>query len=348
MSDTSQRSYSDETAIRLVGLGKSFSNFRALDNLNLEISKGEVFGLLGPNGAGKTTTMRLISCLLRPSEGEIYVNGRSASLEKNRAKISRDIGLLTESPNLYERLTAQQNLAFFARAYGVKESEIDSRIEKVLRSFDLTSRRQEKVVKFSKGMKQKLAIARVLVHDPSILLLDEPTSSLDAESAKSIRDLISETASESGNTVLLSTHNLDDASKLCNRIAILSKGKMLAMGAEGAILAQLRATGRASEEPTKLRIGLIDANSVPMDEILHLVPGIVHVTKYSNAAKDREGLEITFEQPFHEDVDSLTAKTIECVVRLGGKVTDASQIKPTLEEIYLKLVRLGSEEALKK
>ena len=333
-----------DAAIRLVGLSKSFSNFRAVDNLSLEIKKGEVFGLLGPNGAGKTTTMRLISCLLSPSDGEIYVNGKSATLGKNRKEISREIGLLTESPNLYERLSAEQNLVFFARAYGVKESEIDRRIEKVLRSFDLISRRRDKVVKFSKGMKQKLAIARVLVHDPSILLLDEPTSSLDAESAKSIRDLISETAKESGNTVLLSTHNLDDASKLCDRIAILSSGKTLAYGTEAEILSQLKDAGKNSSEPTKLRIDLLNPDAVLIDEVLHLVPSAVRVVRY--VARNYAGIEITFEPSSRGDVDSLTAKAVECVVRLGGKITNATQVKPTLEDIYLKLVKLGSKEVL--
>lgn len=332
----------EEAAIRIAGLGKTFSSFRAIDNLNLEIKKGEVFGLLGPNGAGKTTTMRLISCLLRPSEGDVFVKGKSVTLEKNRAEISKEIGLLTESPNLYERLSAEQNLIFFARAYGVKESDIGSRIERVLRSFDLISRRQDKVVKFSKGMKQKLAIARVLVHDPSILLLDEPTSSLDAESAKSIRDLISETANENGRTVLLSTHNLDDASRLCDRIAILSKGKTLALGTEAEILSQLQDDGRTSQEPIRLKIDLLDSSTIPADEILHRVPGVIRVTRYSDAAKGKAGIEITFEPSFHgADVDSLTAKTVEYVVHLGGKITNASQVKPTLEDIYLKIVKLG-------
>ena len=332
----------EKAAIRIAGLGKTFSSFRAIDNLNLEIKKGEVFGLLGPNGAGKTTTMRLISCLLRPSEGDVFVNGKSVTLETNRAEISREIGLLTESPNLYERLSAEQNLIFFARAYGVKETEIGSRIEKVLRSFDLISRRQDKVVKFSKGMKQKLAIARVLVHDPSILLLDEPTSSLDAESAKSIRDLISEAAKENGRTVLLSTHNLDDASRLCDRIAILSKGKTLALGTEAEILSQLQDDGKTSEESIKLRIDLLNSSTIPVDEILHLVSGVIRVARYSDAAKGRAGIEIIFEPSFRgADLDSLTAKAVECVVRLGGKITNASQVKPTLEDIYLKIVKLG-------
>lgn len=345
MMQSSLESQHAEAAIRLVGLAKSFSDFRAVDDLSLVIKKGEVFGLLGPNGAGKTTTMRLISCLLSPSEGEVFVNGKSVTLAKNRAEITREIGLLTESPNLYERLSAEQNLVFFARAYGVKEGEIGSRIEKVLRNFDLISRRRDKVVKFSKGMKQKLAIARVLVHDPSILLLDEPTSSLDAESAKSIRDLISETAKESGNTVLLSTHNLDDASRLCDRIAILSRGKTLAQGTEGEILSQLRESGKNSGEPMNLKIDLLNSGSMPIDEILHLVPGVVRVVKYSDAARGRSGIEITFE-PSLDDADPLTAKAVECVVRLGGKITNVTQVKPTLEDIYLKIVKLGTAEAL--
>ncbi len=150
-------------AIELKNLGKSFSSFRAIEDVSLSVEQGEVLGLLGPNGAGKTTTMRIISCLLSPTDGDVLVKGKSVKDPKNRVEISKEIGLLTESPNVYERLTADQNLVFFARAYGVPEGEIEGRVKAVLEEFNLEDRHLERVGTLSKGMKQKLAIARALV-----------------------------------------------------------------------------------------------------------------------------------------------------------------------------------------
>jgi ABC-2 type transport system ATP-binding protein len=327
----------DIPAVELRNLGKSFSSFRAIDNVSLSISRGEVFGLLGPNGAGKTTTMRIISCLLSPTDGDVFVNGKSVKDPKKRGEISREIGLLTESPNVYERLTAEQNLVFFARAYGMPESEIQDRVKSVLEEFDLADRRLERAVTLSKGMKQKLAIARALVHRPSILLLDEPTASLDAESAKTIRSQISETARTGGHTVLLSTHNLDDASRLCNRIAFISRGRILASGSEREVSMQARRK-REGMGGIGVRITLISSGGLSENHLAELLPGVQAV----HLLEDGRSLDLIFrEQYADEEVDELTSKAINSLVGMGAKITKVVQSKPSLEDLYLEIVARG-------
>lgn len=331
----SQQNSSDQgIALELKTLGKTFGSFRAIDNVNLKIERGEVFGLLGPNGAGKTTTMRIISCLLAPSEGDVIVQGKSVRDPKNRVQISREIGLLTESPNVYERLTAFQNLVFFARAYGIPEAEIEGRVRGVLAEFDLDSRSSERAVALSKGMKQKLAIARALVHQPSILLLDEPTASLDAEAAKTIRSQISETAKSGGHTVLLSTHNLDDASRLCNRIAFISQGRILACGTEEEVSRMVRNSG-GNRQSNRVTVSLIKTEGLEEQQLLKTISGAQKVSKTG----DDHTLEIVFEDRFSpEEVDVLTSKAVDSLVSSGAQITGVVQSKPTLEDLYLEIV----------
>jgi ABC-2 type transport system ATP-binding protein len=323
---------SERPAVELNSLGKSFGSFRAIDGISISIGRGEVFGLLGPNGAGKTTTMRIISGLLNPTDGDVVVQGKSVRDQRNRVEISREIGLLTESPNVYERLTAEQNLVFFARAYGIPETEIQGRVRGVLQEFDLDSRRSERAVTFSKGMKQKLAIARALVHRPSILLLDEPTASLDAESAKTIRSQISETAKSGGHTVLLSTHNLDDASRLCQRIAFISHGKILACGTEEEVSRLVKRGGTGMD---RVLIRLISSSGISTEQLSRTIAGTKSVIKKD----DGKTIEISFDEMYsNEEVDVLTSKAVDCLVSSGAKIIGVEQSKPSLEDLYLEIV----------
>jgi ABC-type multidrug transport system ATPase subunit len=339
------------SALLISNLGKTFqNNFRAIDNVNLDIRDGEVFGLLGPNGAGKTTTMRIISCLLRPTNGDVLVNGKSVLDLQNRSQICKEIGLLTESPNLYERLTAEQNLIFFARAYGVPESEVESRVDRILEEFDLLDRKKSKVGTFSRGMKQKLAIARVLVHRPSILLLDEPTSSLDAESAKSIRTQISETAREGKHTVLLSTHNLDDASRLCDRIGILYRGEILAQGTEDEISAQIRKMKNGTlrsgvndfeQSLCRVRVAILNLESITLQSLLKYVPEMVRLQETTDE-RERKWIELSFDANYSDkDVEMLTARTVDQLVHMGAEIAGVTQVKPSLEEMFLDVISLN-------
>jgi len=180
--------------------------------------------LLGPNGAGKTTTARMLSCLIAPTSGRAWVDGRE--LNEDPSHIRATVGVLTESPGLYKRLSAWHNLRFFAELYGVRNAE--EKIEEYLRFFGLWERRNEPVATYSKGMRQKLALARALLHEPRVLLLDEPTAGLDPESARSVREFISELKG-AGRAVLLCTHNLPEAERLCDRIVLL-RTRLIAQG----------------------------------------------------------------------------------------------------------------------
>ncbi len=337
---SSPSSQSDPPEIEIKNLGKTFSAFRAIDNVSLEIGKGEVFGLLGPNGAGKTTTMRIISCLLSPTDGDVLVKGKSVKDPRNRVEISREIGLLTESPNVYERLTAEQNLVFFARAYGVPEDEIDERVRAVLEEFDLWTRRLERAGNFSKGMKQKLAIARAVIHRPSILLLDEPTASLDAESARTIRSQISETARSGGHTVLLSTHNLNDASRLCDRVAFISHGRILACGSEEEVSTQVK-RDRVGLQPDRVLITLISSEGLSEEHLSRVIAG----TKSVHKNGDGRTIELVFDDQYSDEgIDVLTSKAVDTLVAEGAKITSIAQSKPTLEDLYLEIVSGESKE----
>jgi ABC-2 type transport system ATP-binding protein len=209
--------------IEAQGLGRRFGDFWAIRGVDFTLSAGEVFGLLGPNGAGKTTTVRLLTALIAPSEGRASVDGYDVvtSPEEVRARI----GLLTETPGLYERLTAVQNLDFFGRVQSVPPDIRAQRIERLLRLFDLWDRRNDQAGTFSKGMKQKLAIARALLHEPSVLFFDEPTSGLDPEAAFIVREAIADLKA-AGRTIVLCTHNLDEAERLCDRVAFV-RGQIL-------------------------------------------------------------------------------------------------------------------------
>jgi ABC-2 type transport system ATP-binding protein len=189
-------------------LSKRFGASMAVDGLTLSVKRGEIFALLGPNGAGKTTTVRMLACLIAPSSGEATVAGCDVTCEQDA--IRARIGILTESPGLYDKLSAAQNLAFFAQLYGLSVEVRERQVKRYLTMLGLWERRSEPVGGFSKGMKQKLAIARALLHEPEVVFLDEPTSALDPEAAKIVRDFIAELKSE-GRTIFLCTHNLDEA-----------------------------------------------------------------------------------------------------------------------------------------
>lgn len=209
-------------------LERVFGQNRAVDGMTFHVEQGEVFGLLGPNGAGKTTTVRLLNGILPPSDGTARVFGFDPTTQGE--DIRRRTGVLTETPALYERLSARENLTFFATLQAIPESDVNRRVDEMLEFFELASRAKDKVETFSKGMKQRLALARALIHKPPLLFLDEPTSGLDPEAAQQVNDLIANLSRSNGQTVVLATHNLFEAQRLCDRVAILNKGRILASG----------------------------------------------------------------------------------------------------------------------
>jgi ABC-2 type transport system ATP-binding protein len=203
-------------------------NHKALDQLSFTVHTGEVVGLLGPNGAGKTTTVRLANGLFPPSSGQMQVLGLNPVTQGDQIRLQT--GVLTETPALYERLTARDNLDFFATLAGMPAGERKIRIEELLKFFDLEERANEHTAHYSKGMKQRLALARALLQRPPLIFLDEPTSGLDPEASQQVHDLINTLHQNNGQTVILCTHNLTEAERLCDRLAIMNHGRLLAIG----------------------------------------------------------------------------------------------------------------------
>ncbi len=302
-------------------LTKTFGSNIAVDHLNFKVKEGEVFGLLGPNGAGKTTTIRLLACLISPTEGSAIVSGHK--INENPLAVRQTVGILTENPSLYERLTAQENMEFFAEAYNLSEPQKkSSRIKELLEFFDLWERRNDKVALLSKGMKQKLAIARALVHNPPILFLDEPTAGLDPESAKEVRDLIETLSQREKHTILLCTHHLEDAERLCSRVMIINKGKSVIVGTPD----ELR--NRIADEPT-VQINLKKLN-------LKIIEAAKRVSHVKHIDVDESTSKLTI---FLKKMNEGTPEVVKSIVNAGGLVLAVSVIRPSLEEAYLKLIK---------
>lgn len=215
-----------ETIIQTDQLSRYFKDKIAVDQLTLEIKRGEIFGLLGHNGAGKTTTVRLLNGILNPTSGSATVLGYTPHTQGD--KLRKHTGVLTETPALYEQLSAKVNLRIFGEIYNL--DKVNQRVDAILAQFNLSDRADEKVGGYSKGMKQRLALARAFLHEPEILFLDEPTAGLDPIASRQVNDAILELSHHQKRTVILATHNLHDAQQLCDRIAILEHGKLMLVG----------------------------------------------------------------------------------------------------------------------
>jgi ABC-2 type transport system ATP-binding protein len=239
-------------AIETNGLGKSFNAVTALSDLDLKVPQNTIFGFLGPNGSGKTTTIRLLLGLLEPSGGEARVLGYSTQTQADQVRVRT--GALLEHTGIYEQMTAEDNLEFYGRAFGMPPIDREKRIRELLTRMGLWERRKNRAGSWSLGMKQKLALARALLHKPRLLLLDEPTAGLDVQAAVAIRNDLEALASEGKVTIFLTTHNMVDAEKLCDRVAVIKEGKLLACGTPEDLQAQVGnqrvvITGRGFNEP---------------------------------------------------------------------------------------------------
>jgi ABC-2 type transport system ATP-binding protein len=216
-----------EAIIEVNDLERTFEEQKAVDGITFRVEQGEVFGLLGPNGAGKTTSVRLLNGLLPPSSGSARVFGLDPAVQGE--DVRRKTGVLTENPSLYERMSARDNLLFFGTLAELEEQRLERRVVDLLSFFELDPRAHDKVETYSKGMKQRLALARALLHEPPLLFLDEPTSGLDPEASQQVHELIT-SLSHTGQTIVLATHNLTEAQRLCDRVGIMNKGRFLAVG----------------------------------------------------------------------------------------------------------------------
>lgn len=292
---------------------KGQTELQAVQNLTLEVDKGEVFGFLGPNGAGKTTTVRMLTALIRPSTGQAQIAGYE--LGKQDTEIRRNVGILTESPGMYERLSAEKNLTIFANLYDVPD--VVQAVNKYLSMLGLWERRYDAVGSFSKGMRQKLAVARALIHEPQILFLDEPTTGLDPEAAKTVRDFIEELKTQ-GRTIFMTTHNLDEAERLCDRVGIFRQ-QLLAVDTPANLRKQL--FGR------KVVLHLREVNPIWAEEISRL-DGISHIEIVENK------MVVSMQDP-----EQSNPTIIQYLVGVGAQILFVGELRHSLEQIYLEMVK---------
>jgi ABC-2 type transport system ATP-binding protein len=299
--------------IHTEGLTKRFKETLAVDGLNLDVAEGQVFGFLGPNGAGKTTTVRMLTSLIEPTSGSATIAG--FVLGRQDTKIRRTVGVLTETPGLYDALSAFYNLKIYAELYEVKD--ISGQIEKYLKMLGLWERRHDATGTFSKGMKQKLAIARALLHEPRILFLDEPTAGLDPEGAHLVREFIAQLKKE-GRTIFLCTHNLDEADHLCDRVGVF-KTHLLVVDTP----AKLRATVFGRKVVFHLRSA---------DET---IAGYVRKMPFVREVKVIENkLVITLEDP-----ETHNPEVVRTLVNAGADIQYVGELRHSLEDVYLQLVK---------
>jgi ABC-2 type transport system ATP-binding protein len=302
--------------IHTEGLSKVFGEAEhattAVDRLSLDVAEGEVFGFLGPNGAGKTTTVRMLASLIAPTGGTATINGLAVG--RDDQGIRQSVGLLTETPGMYDRLTAEKNLMIFARLYGVPDPA--AAVEKYLKMLGLWERRQDEAGSFSKGMRQKLALARALLHEPKVLFLDEPTSGLDPEAAKLVRDFIEELKSE-GRTIFLCTHNLDEADRLCNRIAIF-KTRLITVDTPANIRQRLYGR-RVVLHLAQPALGLAAAAQA--------LPFVKEVQAVDNK------LVVALDNP-----EADNPALIRTLVEAGAAIQFVGEIRHSLEDVYLRLI----------
>ncbi len=302
--------------IEVSGLTKKFGQITAVDSLTFSVNEGEVFGLLGPNGAGKTTTVRMLCCLISSTSGSAKLGELDISDKISAMKIRKMIGIVHDNVGLYETLTAYENLEFFGQMYEAPKDLVRDNIKEYLEMLDLWDQRDRRVASFSKGMKQKVAVARALVHDPQVLFLDEPTANLDPEASKVIRDVILKLKGE-GRTIFLNTHNLDEAQRICDRIGIL-KTKLIAVD-----------TPKNLENAFPRKVTAIVLTSVN-DRILNAV-------KSMNPKKlTVEGNTIHIEMA---DPDRETPAIVGAISGAGGQVKSVNEEGASLEDVYLSIVR---------
>lgn len=302
--------------ITATDLTRSFGSFTAVEDLSLTIDRGEIFGFLGPNGAGKTTTIRMLTGLISPSKGTAKVDDLDVTRLQNIPQIHRNVGVLPEVPGLYENLSAYRNLDFYGRLYGLKDPKLNERIKSLMQAFELWERREDQVQTFSKGMKQKLAIIRCLLHDPEYLFLDEPVSGLDPEASKTVRDFILE-LKKNGKTVILSTHNLDDADRLCDRVAVIRKNLL-------ALDTPLNLRTRMFKRTVVFHLKEVDDAAIQKVKTLPCV---------QSAERSENRLILDLDNP-----EDNNPEIIELLVKSGYKVQFVGEIRHSLEEVYLKLV----------
>ncbi len=300
-----------EDMISINSLTKYFDKIQALDNLNLNIKKGELLGIIGPNGAGKTTAIRIICGILRPDAGTVFVGGYDVL--KDPIKTKSMIGYLPEEPNLYERFKARDLLRYFGELYGVPREKLNDRIYELLELVGMKNRAEHRINTFSKGLRQRVGIARALIHDPEIIIFDEPTMGLDPATSLSIRSFIEDLKGEK--TIILCTHYMDEADALCDRVAILNGGKIRDMGTPDYLKAKIHGQ-------TILQIKIKQEN-VNVGKILNF-------DSVENVKLNGENLAVSLNS--RKDISDI-------ISLLGRNVVSVNTKEPSLEDVFIHTVK---------
>jgi len=306
------------SVIQTSTLTRRFGDMNAVDQLTLKVQAGEIFGFLGHNGAGKTTTVRLLNGVLEPTSGGSHVLGLDPQAEGPALRAKT--GVLTETPSLDERLTARDNLSIYADLYNFPRADVHDRVEALLSEFELADRADEKVGGYSKGMKQRLALARALLHKPELLFLDEPTSSLDPVAARHVHTLVENLARREGCTVFLCTHNLVEAQRLCDRVAVMEYGRLVALGTPSDLTRQYvkRLDVDLELDPLQMELAL---------QILQGLPDLV-----VGAPKQEKDV-LTLTLSGREAIPEL----LSVLVRKGVHIYRLAPQEANLEEVYFAL-----------
>jgi ABC-2 type transport system ATP-binding protein len=296
-------------------LTKKFGEITAVDALTFSVAEGEVFGLLGPNGAGKTTTIRMLCCLISKTSGEAQVAGYHIGNKTDSLAIRKLIGLVPDNIGLYEELSAYENLDYYGKLYECPERERREKIEYFLKMMELWEKKDQPVSDYSKGMKQKVAIARALIHDPKLLFFDEPTANLDPESSRVVRDFILRLKKE-GKTIFINTHNLGEAQRICDRIGIL-KTKLLAVNT-----------------PEQLEKSVWGSRTeVQVEKVSNRILAAVRKLKPQDLSVEENKIILTVADPQKQNPDF-----VQAIVSAGGRIQYVTQLTPGLEETYLKVI----------
>jgi ABC-2 type transport system ATP-binding protein len=305
-----------ETMISVNGLTKKFNDFKAVDNISFEVGKCEIFGLLGPNGAGKSTTIRMLSTLTRPTEGTATIGGYDIVKKDN--EVRKQIGLVSEKMIMYDRLTAKENLQFFGKLYDLPKNIMEERIDELLELVQLTKWKDSKVGTFSTGMRQRMNVVRALLNMPKVLFLDEPTLGLDPHSTVEIREFIKKINNENKTTIILTTHMMNEADILCDRIGIIDHGKIAAIDTSTNLKKII-----SGEDTTILKVDVSNLTPKMVDK-LQALDGIKSATQ-DNASQLK--IHATGDKAFDKIIDTLRAEK--------AKINSIENLQPSLEDVFL-------------
>ncbi|MGA2874871.1 MAG: ATP-binding cassette domain-containing protein [Nitrososphaerales archaeon] len=304
--------------IRVENLTKKFGNFVAIDDISFEVKKGEIFGLLGPNGAGKSTTLRILSTLARPTNGTATIGGYD--IVKADTEVRKLIGIVSEKMIMYDRLTARENLWFFGSLFDIPSDALTKRIDELLELVELTKWKNSLVGTFSTGMRQRMNVVRALLNMPQVLFLDEPTLGLDPQSSVEIREFVKKLNRENGTTIIITTHTMVDADMLCDRIAIIDHGKVVALDTSTNLKRLI-----SGEGATILKLDIANL-AAPLLESIRTLDCVQSVSQENST-------QIRVIAQGNDAFD----KVIDAVRRKGGRITSIENLQPSLEDVFLHL-----------